>query len=148
MTVFPHHNEANLEATKRLLAEVVNEGLVSATVESLDPSEERFLVLSSNSEHAQRPNTNRIRVSLQPDTHICLRDGQVISLVRPNSLKPPVILSDDNGTGVKTTLQPETIFDAMRPWLLDDGADEPMLEEIGKELANSCNNQGVQYKSP
>ncbi|OQE21277.1 hypothetical protein PENSTE_c012G04829 [Penicillium steckii] len=141
MTVFPHQNEANLEATKRLLAEVVNEGLVSATVESLDSSEERFLVLSSNSEHAQRPNTNRIRVNLRPDTHICLRDGQVISLVRPNSLQPPVILSDDNGTDVKTTLQPETIFDAMRPWLLDDGADEPMLEEIGKELANSCNNQ-------
>lgn len=139
--IIPPQNEANLEATRRLLAEVVNEGLATATVESLNSSEERFLVLSGNSRDAERPASNRIRVGLQPDTHICLRDGKVISLVRPNNLRPPVILSDDNGTDVKTTLNPETIFDAMRPWLMDDGADEPMLEEIGKELANSCNNQ-------
>jgi hypothetical protein len=135
--------QGSFETTKRLLTEVVNEGLATATVEALDSSKERFLVLTSNSRDAERPATNKIRVSLQPDTHVCLRDGQVISLVRPDSLRPPVVLSNDDGTDIKTALRPEAIFDAMRPWLLDDVAGGPMLEEIGKELANSCNNQGV-----
>jgi hypothetical protein len=100
---------------KRLLTKVVNEGFATATVELLDSPKERFLVLTSNSRDAKQPATNKIRVSLQPDTHVCLRDSQVISLVRPDSLRPPVVLSDDGGTDIKTTLHPETIFDAMRP---------------------------------
>lgn len=99
--------------------------------------------MTSNSRDAERPVINKVRVSLQPDTHVCLQNGQVISLVRPDSLRPPVVLSDDDGTYMKTALRPEAIFDAMRPWLLDDVADGPMLEEIGKELANCCNNQCV-----
>jgi hypothetical protein len=38
-------------------------------------------------------------------------------------------------------LEPEVIFEHMRPWLLNV-ADESLLQEIGRELKNSSDNQG------
>lgn len=129
------HSQALFETTKRLLAEVVNEGLVDATIggSKNDP----YLYL-----HSRLPATKNdrkwLKVGLQPGTVLETRDGKVAAVVRPDSLQQPVVIS--NGGGEEEELDPGTLFQFLSPWLVED-ADEDILNEIALELGNSARNQ-------
>ncbi|KAF7593530.1 hypothetical protein BBP40_011258 [Aspergillus hancockii] len=137
MTVIARHDRACFETTRRLLAEIINEGLATATANTLDSTKQRYLVISSNYERLETPE-KYMKVSLQPGAYVGLKDSKVVSLVRPENFEPPVVILED--TTERVVLDPELVLDFMRPWL-QDGANELLLTEIGKELKNSSNNQ-------
>ena len=131
------HSQALFETTKRLLAEVINEGLVDATVGG--SKTDQCLYLNSRL-HAAGENVHKwVKVGLQPGTVLETRDGKVACVVRPDSLQPPVVIG--NGDGEEEELDPGALFRFLSPWLVED-ADEEILNEIALELGNSARNQG------
>ncbi|KAJ5872013.1 uncharacterized protein N7529_004366 [Penicillium soppii] len=137
MTATSRKNRAGFETTSRLLAQVVNEGLAAATVKTSGNMHQEYLILTRHQESFENPE-RWVKVGLLPDTHYELRDGQVISLVRPGNMKP--LISIGTFSMETEVLEPEVIFEHMRPWLLNV-ADESLLQEIGRELKNSSDNQ-------
>ncbi|EYE97444.1 uncharacterized protein EURHEDRAFT_513335 [Aspergillus ruber CBS 135680] len=130
------HNQALFETTKRLLAEVVNEGLVDATIGG--SKYDQFLYLNSRLHAAGENDRKWVKVSLQPGTVLETRDGKVACVVRPDSLQPPVVIG--NGDAEEEELDPGVLFKNLSPWLVED-ADEEILNEIALELGNSARNQ-------
>lgn len=135
MEILSKHNQALFETTKRLLSEIINEGLADATIEVSESEQQRHLCLYSriSSQYG-----SRVEVSIKPDTVIEMKEDRVVSVVRPDTLQPPVIIGDTRNQ----ELDPEILFRFMSPWLMDD-ASETVLEEMAQELRNSANNQGV-----
>ncbi|KAI9929654.1 hypothetical protein MW887_001129 [Aspergillus wentii] len=126
---------AFFETTKRLLAELVNEGLVQATVvDSKADAEQRCLKLKS----ITTGDNKTITVRLRPGTIIETRLDQTIGVVRPDSLQPPVVLRHDETETEE--LDPGYIFTFITSWLADE-AESTTLEQIALELQNSARNQ-------
>ncbi|KAE8386171.1 IucC family-domain-containing protein [Aspergillus alliaceus] len=143
MTVLSRYDQACFETTRRLLAEIINEGLATARVAITDST--RQLVITSNSEHLRKTPERWVKIGLLQGAYIGLKDGKVVSLVRPENLTPPPMVFDD--CTERPVLDPEVIFSFMRPWFLDE-ADDSLLREIGKELKNSSNNQALVFGHP
>ncbi|KNG82968.1 hypothetical protein ANOM_008953 [Aspergillus nomiae NRRL 13137] len=130
MTVPSWHDQALFETTRRVLAELVNEGLVDAKVEVTVPGGSQVLCLLSTQDDIC------IRVGIKPGTVIEMKEDHVISVVRPASLQPPVVLGD---TG-NQELDPGAIFGLLSA-SFQDTADRTVLEAIAQELRNSAGNQ-------
>lgn len=130
------HSQALFETTKRLLAEIINEGLVDATIGG--SKNDQYLYLHSHLPAANDA-SNGFKVGLRPGTVLETRDGKVAAVVRPDSLQPPVVIG--YGNGQEEELNPEILFRFLSPWLIKD-ADEDTLNEIALELGNSARNQG------
>lgn len=136
----PRRKQALFETTKRLLSQIVNEGLASVTVEILESTRQQQLCLHDN----ETPTTNSqparwVKVNLRPGTRLEVQSGRVISLVRPVSIEAPVILGD--ALFEREEWDPETVFLFMCPWFVHV-AGETMLEQIACELRNTADNQG------
>ena len=125
------HDQALFETTRRVLAEVVNEGLVRAKVEVTAPEGPGTLCLLSPQD------VSWVKVGVTPGTVIEMKEDRVVSVIRPESLQPPVIVGE---TG-NQELDPGAIF-AVLSALLKDVADGTVLEAIVRELRNSATNQG------
>lgn len=134
MTILSGPNQASFETTKRVLAEIVNEGLVQAKLELTTPEGPHTLCLLStlNSEGG-----SLVKVAIKPGTIIEMRDDRVVSVVRPDSLQPPVIIADTN----YEEFDPGTLFKLLST-SFGDVASETVLDEIVRELRNSAANQG------
>ncbi|EYE96808.1 uncharacterized protein EURHEDRAFT_514051 [Aspergillus ruber CBS 135680] len=130
------------ETTKRLLAEIVNEGLVDATIGG--SKNDQYLYLHSHLPAAKNASKS-FKVGLRPGTVLETRDGKVAAVVRPDSLQPPVVIG--NGDGQEEEHNPEILFRFLSPWLIKD-ADEDTLNEIALELGNSARKQALIYGHP
>lgn len=93
MTILSRHNRASFETTKRVLAEIVNEGLAHAKLEITTSEEPQILCLLST---LNPEGEGLVKVAIKPGNTIEMRDDRVVSVVRPDSLQPPVILADTN----------------------------------------------------
>ena len=133
-------DRASFETTKRLLAEVVNEGLAGATLETSESTKQQRLILQRNQSSSLK-SERWVEVNLRPGTYTGIQGGKVVSLVRAESLQPPVTLGDTT-LGKRQELDPEIILEFMSSWIVGDDVDEILLRAIGKELKNSSNNQG------
>jgi hypothetical protein len=138
MSILCRRNRALFETTKRLLSQIVNEGLACATIKRSESPMQRLLCLH-NRLSPTAEDGRWVTVSLQPGTRIEVQGDRVVSLVRPDSLQPPVVIGDT--TIEREELDPGTIFRFIRCWLADD-ASETVLEQIAQELRNSADNQG------
>ncbi|GMG04741.1 unnamed protein product [Aspergillus oryzae var. brunneus] len=132
MTALTRHDQALFETTRRVLAEVVNEGLVRAKVEVTAPEGPGTLCLLSPQD------VSWVKVGVTPGTVIEMKEDRVVSVIRPESLQPPVIVGE---TG-NQELDPGAIF-AVLSALLKDVADGTVLEAIVRELRNSATNQDI-----
>ncbi|KAE8422529.1 IucC family-domain-containing protein [Aspergillus pseudocaelatus] len=130
MTVLPWHDQALFETTRRVLAEVVNEGLVGAKLETTALGGAGTLCLLSPQDGTW------VKVGVKPGTVIEMKEDRVISVVRPASLQPPVIVGE---TG-NQELDPGAIFGVLSA-SFKDVANETVLEAIIQELRNSARNQ-------
>ncbi|KAK6810722.1 hypothetical protein RU639_013573 [Aspergillus parasiticus] len=130
MTALTRHDQALFETTRRVLAEVVNEGLVRAKVKVTAPGGPGTLCLLSPQD------ASWVKVGVTPGTVIEMKEDRVVSVVRPESLQPPVIVGE---TG-NQELDPGAILGVLSA-LLKDVADEMVLEAIVQELRNSTTNQ-------
>ncbi|OGM47726.1 hypothetical protein ABOM_004343 [Aspergillus bombycis] len=130
MTVLSRHDQALFETTRRVLAEVVNEGLVNAKVEVTAPGGSQTLCLLNPQDGIWA------KVGIKPGTVIEMKKNRVISVIRPASLQPPVVLGDTR----HQELDPGAIFRFLSA-SFKDVADETVLETIAQELRNSAKNQ-------
>ncbi|KAI1850686.1 hypothetical protein JX266_003968 [Neoarthrinium moseri] len=131
--ILTERDKALFETTKRLLAQVVNEGLCDATVEICHLGETRQLCLHprSGSEDA-----SLVRVTLKPGIVLATNDNHVISIVRPEYLQPPIIARNKD----LYDRDPEVILECMKSWFILD-ISENIIKEIGRELRNCADNQ-------
>lgn len=134
MTVLSRHNRASFETTKRVLAELINEGLVHAKLEITTSKGPQILCLLST---LNPDGGSLVKVAIKPDTIIKMRDDRVVSVVRPDCLQPPVIIADTN----HEEFDPGTLFKLLGT-SFGDVASETVLDEIVRELRNSAANQG------
>lgn len=137
------HDQALFETTKRLLAEIVNEGLVDATTGGSKNQPVLYLHRRFDSNSTKDDGT-WIRVSLKPGMVLETKDDRVVAVVRPDSLQPPVVICD--GEKEEKELDPGMLLRFASPWLLGD-VRENVLEAIALELQNSARNQGKQCVS-
>ncbi|GIJ86766.1 siderophore [Aspergillus pseudoviridinutans] len=134
MTVPPVRERASFEVTKRLLCQILNEGLVSGTLETFEP-EGPYLCLFSNGCVTEKPG-KCIRVRLQPSARagIFIRSGRIVSLVRPEMLQMPVTLVDGPFEGRELRSGPLFQFASS---LFTEHVEATTLEEIASGLENS-----------
>jgi hypothetical protein len=142
MTVLSYRDRASFETAKRLLAEVVNEGLVGATLKfpgAIENQQQRLVLHKYRTPLAK--SQKWVEVGVQRGSYIGMQSDKVVSLVRAESLQPPVIIGD--GAVERGELDPEALLGFMIPWLVDEAeASEALLMKVGKELKNSSINQG------
>ncbi|KAI9368037.1 IucC family-domain-containing protein [Aspergillus egyptiacus] len=130
MAILSRHDQALFETTKRVLAEVVNEGLVNARLEgSATDGQQILCILNPKGDSS-------VKVALTPDTVLETRNGRVISVLRPDSLQPPVTISNAS----EEVLDPGTLFKLLST-SFRDVASEGVIDEIVRELRNSAANQ-------
>lgn len=137
------HDRALFETTRRLLAEIVNEGLVDATIggSSDNPHLNLLPRVDVKSDAAKW-----VRVGVKPGTVLETKDERVVAVVRPDSLQPPVIIGFNGEEEEREELEPGTLFQLLSPWMVED-ASEDVLDGIAHELSNSAKNQGKPYSS-
>ncbi|KAJ5267595.1 hypothetical protein N7478_010403 [Penicillium angulare] len=137
MAVKPPLEPPSFETTKRLLAALINEGLVDAFIEGVKNEPHKFLHLQKNEN--PRAEGSSIVVQATPGALIEDRDGEVLPVIQPSMLCPPVIAMND---GIRREMSdPGDIFTAIIPWF-EDMAGQQVLEEISRHLQNSGTNQG------
>ncbi|KAJ5637418.1 IucC family-domain-containing protein [Penicillium lividum] len=133
MTVLTKRDQALFETTRRVLAEVVNEGLVHAKVEINASGLPHILCLYS----VLRPQDEiLVKVAMKAGSVVQIRNDRVVSVVRPDSLQTPVVIVATGDQG----LDPGTIFRCLST-SFNDLADESVLDTMVQELRNSANNQ-------
>lgn len=132
------HDRALFETTRRLLAEIINEGLVDATIGGSTDSPYLNLLprVDVKSDAAKW-----VRVAIKPGTALETKDDRVVAVVRPDSLQPPVVIGFHGKEEEREELEPGTLFQLLSPWMVED-ASEDVLDDIAHELSNSARNQG------
>lgn len=138
------HDQAFFETTKRLLAEIINEGLLDASIAGSNDKHQSnlYLYLHPRQDSSVADDARWVRVNVRPDTKLEARDGRVAAVVRPDSLEMPVVIgSKEESEGSDEELDPGVLLRFVSPWLLED-AGQTVLDEIALELQNSARNQG------
>ncbi|KAH8820752.1 ferric iron reductase FhuF-like transporter-domain-containing protein [Xylogone sp. PMI_703] len=147
MTVPSIHDRALFEVAKRLLCQILNEGLVSGILQISDSTEANYLCLLSNSHVGHTPE-KCIRVKLHPDSTKCIftRSGRIVSLVRPEMLMTPVLLVDKASESHE--LRPTALFKFACSLFTKD-IDESISEQLALGLENSAaNTEGLKTIGP
>lgn len=132
------HDRALFGTTRRLLAEIINEGLVDATIGGSTDSP--YLNLLPRVD-VQSDAAKWVRVAIKPGTALETKDDRVVAVVRPDSLQPPVVIGFHGKEEEREELEPGTLFQLLSPWMVED-ASEDVLDDIAHELSNSARNQG------
>lgn len=140
MTVPSARERASFEVAKRLLCQILNEALVSGSLETFESEGLPYLCLFSKACVSEKPE-KCIRVRLQPRARegIFMRLGLIVSLVRPEMLQMPVTLVD--GTSEGQELRPGVLFQFVSSLMTED-VEASTLEEIALGLENSEANTG------
>ncbi|KAL9129991.1 MAG: hypothetical protein Q9217_001713 [Psora testacea] len=132
-------HQARMETTSRLLASLINEGIVRATY--IEGGNGRLTGLEIQSTNrASQDGSSRIVTGVREDVR---RDPEtmVVSFLYPDEILSPVIVYDaslpTNPRGMDP--DPGVLFDYMRSWL-EDG-NENVRKQIVQELTNSASCQ-------
>ncbi|KAL8825713.1 MAG: hypothetical protein Q9191_004242 [Dirinaria sp. TL-2023a] len=135
----PHstHEQALVETTKRLLSHIVNERLVGAAVDSLEQSCISLFSIRGGSHRTERC----VQVTLSSNACVYSHKGQVVSFIRPEMLRPPIIIIDKDTR--EELLAPDVVFRFLNRHIFSVKVDEPVMEEMAAEMRNSVANQGL-----
>lgn len=143
-SVCTRQDDGSFETTRRLLAEIVNEGLVEATVATATDKHKsvQYLYLHPRQDLSLVDEARWVRVGVRPSTTLETRDGRVAAVVRPDCLEMPVAIgSKEDSKGGEHELDPGVIFRFVSPWLAENAGPD-VLDGIALELQNSARNQG------
>lgn len=145
-----HRQEAEFATTSRLLACLLNEGLIGATIEKNADRENGSWILLQGLKDSQDQTAHlRIRVALRHDARLSWTGSLPTSFVEPTDLAPPVLVKYngiENGredSEERVELHPGKLFVTIATFWLDDELIEPKIRtEMTDELTNCTENQG------
>ncbi|KAK6531992.1 hypothetical protein TWF694_003155 [Orbilia ellipsospora] len=139
-------HEAALETTSRLIAALVNEGLVAVTVEDL--KDVSYLVLKCHSKLIN--DSTRILVSLREGTRyelwtpaagITIAAEDCVSAISPElnqaDIVGNIIIQHLSGRE-EVVYRPDEVFDVVSPWICDN---KKVVAQVRAELQSSADNQ-------
>ncbi|GIJ87080.1 siderophore [Aspergillus pseudoviridinutans] len=134
MTVPTTQDRSRFETTKRLLAQLVNEGFAVATL-----IHQQLIFHSANGDKDLW-----IRAHRRHDTVINTEGNRVLPPLRPECLQPPVLLG--KGDSETQELEPGAIFRFILPWFTHT-AEESILQTMADQLRNSAEMQVLSQKT-
>lgn len=145
---------AEFETTRRLLACLINEGLVQTRIVSKSESEPvTWLQLQNLKETQPQPAGPRVCVATSSDAKLSWTEKPQGLFLQPDDLVPPVIIEYGNaggdvegseGSKKVVEFRPAKLFDLIATWFLDpELIDSAVREQIGEELNSSARNQGL-----
>ncbi|GAB1313026.1 IucC family-domain-containing protein [Madurella fahalii] len=143
--------EAGMETTSRLVAALVNEGLVDVTAEHLENTN-NVSNLILRQPKSQGSSSVRIKISLrrgtsymllpptEPEEHTVIMPG-----LDPADVVGPVVIEDLTASNAPRRLEhrPGKVFDVVAPWICTD---QNMAVQLRGELENSADNQEKWFK--
>lgn len=129
LTQLTLRQQAYFETARRLLAILVNEELVQATLQSFNNTQ--WLCIHGDSQIEDR---TRLYVALC-EPWVDITSG----ILDPQDLVPPVIVETATGAR-KIELDPTVIFNLVYPWF---GEDEKVRDRLILQIENSTQNQGL-----
>ena len=138
MAIQPLPQAPCFETTKRLLAALINEGLISARISGSKQEPHRIIHLSQNdaiSDDTSFP----IAVQVTPGALIEDRNGEVLPVIQPNMLYPPVVVIREGME--EKMVDPGQVFDVISPWFKGT-ASQSAIDDISRRLRSSGSNQG------
>lgn len=138
MAIQPPPQTPCFETTKRLLAALINEGLISARISGSKQEPHRIIHLSQN-EAGPDGESVPMAVQVTPGALIEDRNGEVLPVIQPNMLHPPVVVIRE---GIEDKMvDPGQVFDVISPWFKDT-ASQSAIDEVSRHLRSSGSNQG------
>ncbi|CAG8893768.1 unnamed protein product [Penicillium egyptiacum] len=131
---------ACFETTKRLLTQLVNEGLLHAYL--YHPKIGRGYALSLRGSYSVEVPTKPTSVTIHVKPEACLhaKANRILPILRPEYLEPPVFLELDNGDTIHET-DPGKIFRSIYTWFAPDSLEVAVVETIAHELSTTALNQ-------
>lgn len=142
MAVISIRHQAQFETTRRLVSQLVNERLAPAALEKASPTERSYLCIKSPTTYHGPASGRRLKISIKPGTNITLKDGSVISWIRPQALEPNVMLCDKNEEIFE--LAPGAVFLFILPWL-ENKKNTAALQRVQLELELAAMFQGISH---
>jgi hypothetical protein len=140
MTKTGETERAEFETTRRLLACLINEGLVDTILKQLESPKQSVLCLQISGSDCSKLPTSRLVVGLNSNA-LVEKGGKVICPIAPEQLELPVRLESSKGDASMET-NPSRILQAIHHWIPDSIPNVPLLEST-KEMLQSCaDNQG------
>ncbi|KAL4732808.1 IucC family-domain-containing protein [Aspergillus similis] len=128
MTIPSIQDRSRFETTKRLLAQLVNEGFAVGSLIN------RQIIL-----HGKKGSKELwIRINIHHDTLLNTDGTRVYPILRPESLQPPVILGKRDSETEE--LEPAAVFRFVSPWFTSF-ADEECLAKMADQLQSTAKMQ-------
>jgi len=140
MSIPAKRNLALFETTKRLLAQIANEDLITPLLEVSPATNEQYMCLQNPHSTAETGEAECVKARIQGEAHIKVDQGKIITIIRPDDLKPPVTIQK-SATETVEEWDPGTIFCIIGHWLPHEIGKEAK-EALVEELRNSAANQG------
>lgn len=128
---------ALFETTRRLLAQIANEGLGTAMLEASATGSQYHMILRNP---LLAGGKEKIICCIRDTAFFKTIDGRIVTVIRPGDLIPPVILQKENTECIEEW-DPGNIFRFIRDWLPRE-ITEHAREHLISELQNSAANQG------
>lgn len=142
MELVTYREKASFETTKRLLAQLVNEGLLHADICIPKAAEGYLLRLTSNRSAQISTGIVAVTVQCQSNAYLHVEQNRILPILRPEYLEPPVLVELSNGNAIRET-DPAEIFRYLSTWLSSKSLGAAAVEQIADELSNTVSNQGM-----
>jgi hypothetical protein len=120
-------SEALFETTRRLLSNLINEGLCVASISADSSSALQWICLRAQNPLTAGNGVSMVKVHLAPSVSVKEDNGKIVTLVGPDQLLPPVMFESgkEDSHGSWGELDPGVIFATLHPWF---GADNEKFE--------------------
>ncbi|KAJ5905365.1 uncharacterized protein N7473_002281 [Penicillium subrubescens] len=139
MTRTQYTEHAEFETTRRLLACLINEGLVDLALQRVESSKQRTLCLRSLANDGKSSSISELLVGVSSDTLVD-EAGRICCPIAPEQLELPVKLESNKGNTLLEA-NPSNILQAIHEWIPESIPNIPLLESTKQMLQNSAENQ-------
>lgn len=136
------HQFAQFETSRRLIACLVNEGMIDASVDQSGYLNLRQPKESKESKESKGPT---VRVGLTGDAAKEWLESTSKPYLQPSELSVPIMIrreQDGQAEDVAET-DPTVLFSLMSPWFTTENTSQEAIDTITRQLKSSAENQGT-----
>lgn len=139
MKVTSIRQQAQFQTTKRLVSQLVNERLATASLDTKSSATARYICITCLPGYDGPASKRRVKVCVRLQTPIALENGSIVSLIRPQSLEPSIFLCENDQEIFE--LAPKVVFHFISPWLMNS-TNGLGLQRVEAELETAAMFQG------